>query len=61
MKLKIWGTCDCGCGERIFFSFISKLFQFRWFMDCGEWFLYIHLGKRYYRFSSCGFLQGKSK
>lgn len=39
--------------------FRSKLFQFRWFTDCGDWFLYIHLGRKYWRFSSAGFLKGK--
>jgi len=26
--------------------FTNKLFQFRWFTDFGDWFLYIHLGKK---------------
>lgn len=41
------------------FELIAMYFQFRLFTDCGEWFLYIHLGKRWYRFSSAGFLKGK--
>jgi hypothetical protein len=41
--------------------FRSKLFQFRWFTDCGYWFIYIHIGKRYYRFSNAGYLSGKFK
>lgn len=36
----------------------NRNFQFRWFTDCGEWFLYIHLGKKWWRFSSAGFLKG---
>ena len=60
MKLKVMGRCSCGCGERVFFSFISKLFQIRWFMDDGFWFIYVHLGKRYWRFSNAGYLSGKS-
>lgn len=38
----------------------SRLFQFRWFTDCGYWFLYIHIGKRYWRFSDIGYLSGKT-
>lgn len=34
----------------------NKNFQFRWFTDCGEWFIYIHLGKRWWRFSGAGYL-----
>ena len=41
--------------------FISKYFQFRWFKDFEEWFLYIHLGKKFWRFSSAGYLKGESK
>jgi len=37
---------------------ICKLFKIRWFTDCGEWFLYLVLGKRYWRFSSVGFTKG---
>jgi hypothetical protein len=59
MKLRVWANCDCGCDERTFISFRSKPFQFRWFMDCGEWFIYIHIGKRYWRFSSAGYLKGR--
>jgi len=39
------------------FHFVSKYFQFRWFTDCREWFLYIHLGKRWWRFSGAGFMK----
>lgn len=41
--------------------FRSRLFQFRWFTDCGYWFIYVHFAKRYYRFSNAGFLSGKTK
>lgn len=34
----------------------NKGFQFRWFTDCGHWFIYIHIGQRWCRFSSAGFL-----
>lgn len=39
----------------------TKPFQFRWFTDCGYWFIYVHFGKRYFRFSDCGFLTGTIK
>ena len=42
------------------FQFITKPFQFRWFTDCGEWFLYIHLGKKWWRFSGAGYMKGVS-
>lgn len=38
--------------------FRSKYFQFKLFTDCGEWFLYIHIGKRWWRFGSAGYLKG---
>ena len=41
------------------FEIISKPFQFRWFTDCGEWFIYIHLGNHWLRFSSVGYMRGK--
>lgn len=44
-----------------FLIFRTKPFQFRWFTDCGYWFLYIHFGKRYFRFSDAGFLTGRNK
>jgi len=40
-------------------SFISKPFQFRLFTDCGEWFLYIHIVDRWWRFSGAGYLRGR--
>lgn len=40
------------------FHLVTDHFQFRWFTDCGEWFLYINLGKRWWRFSGAGFLKG---
>jgi hypothetical protein len=40
--------------------FITRLFQFRWFTDCDEWFLYIHIGKRWWRFSGAGYMKGVS-
>jgi len=44
-----------------FIYFISKPFRFRWFTDCGDWFLYIHCGKRYWRFSSAGYVSSKEE
>lgn len=41
--------------------FRIKLISFSWFTDCGDWFVYITLGKRWYRFSSAGFMKGKHK
>jgi hypothetical protein len=58
MKLKLLKKHEEGLDVIIF---KSKLFQFRWFTDCGYWFIYIHIGKRYYRFSNAGFLSGKFK
>ena len=42
-------------------NLVTKPFQFRWFTDCGEWFLYIHLGERWWRFSGAGYMKGVSK
>lgn len=42
------------------FHLVANYFQFRWFTDCGEWFLYIHLGKRWWRFSGAGYMKGVS-
>lgn len=61
MKLKVLGRCECGCEERNFLQFDTKLVKLRWFMDAGNWFFYVHLGKKYWRFSSAGFVSGKSK
>lgn len=54
MKLKIMQKCDCSdgeydCGGFDYFIFRSKLFQFRFFNDNGTVFLYMHLGKKYWR------------
>lgn len=61
MEFQIGGTCKCGCDEKVFLWFVTKPLQIRWFTDFGEWFFYIHIGKRYWRFSSAGYLKGKSK
>lgn len=37
---------------------VTKHFQFKWFTEFGEWFLYIHLGRRWWRFSSAGYMKG---
>jgi len=34
-------------------------FLFKWFIDCGDWFIYVYWGFKYLRFSSAGFLYGK--
>ncbi len=44
-------------GKDIFYL-LTKRFQLKWFTDCGNWFLYIHVGKRWIRFSNCGFVKG---
>ncbi len=37
-----------------------KIFKFRWFTDCGEWFIYIYFGKyRWIRFSGAGYMSGR--
>ena len=41
--------------------FRTKLVSLSWFTDCGEWFIYITIGKRWVRFSSCGFMKGRHK
>jgi hypothetical protein len=40
------------------FWLITKPFQFRWFTDCGDWFIYIHLGKYYWRLGRAGIMRG---
>jgi hypothetical protein len=60
MSLVVMGKCECGCGNRNYLIFISKLFQLRWFQDYGDWFLYVHFGRRYFRFSSAGFYTDKT-
>jgi hypothetical protein len=39
----------------------GKRFKIQWFTDCGEWFIYVTLGRKFYRFSGAGFLKGKTK
>ena len=36
--------------------FGTPVFKFKWFTDCGEWFIYLIFGKsgKYIRFSSVG-------
>lgn len=51
-KLKIWEQCDCGdkgCEGFDYFILRTKVFQIRFFKDCGYKFLYIHVGKKYKR------------
>ncbi len=54
-KIKYSGECYN------YIIFINKFIQFRWFREFGEWFLYIHLGKRFWRFGSSGYLKGEQK
>jgi len=61
MKVKLFKKFYTHYGKYQGFDFIifrTKPFQFKWFTDCGEWFVYIYFGKRWVRFSSCGFLKG---
>lgn len=55
MKLKLFSKCSCSprdfdCGGYDYIVFRSKWFQFRWFYDNEHRFLYIHIGKKYWRF-----------
>jgi hypothetical protein len=43
------------------FILCTKPFQLRWFTDCGYWFIYVHFGKKYFRFSNAGYLSRKTK
>jgi len=61
MKIKLFKkyyTIHEGYQGIDFIIFKTKWFQFKWFTDYGEWFVYIYLGKRWVRFSSCGFMKG---
>lgn len=51
MILRIMEKCDCSndCEGKDYFIFKTKLFQIRVFNDYGHEFLYIHVGKRYWR------------
>jgi hypothetical protein len=52
MKLIINKRCNYGfeeCEAVDYFIFKSKPFQIRFFDDYGTIFLYIHLGKKYWR------------
>lgn len=35
-------------------SFKILKFKFKWFTDCGSWFIYMYFGKSFIRFSDCG-------
>jgi hypothetical protein len=41
--------------------FETKCFALSWFTEFDEWFIYIVLGKKYWRFSSAGYLKGRSE
>lgn len=51
MKLIINEKCDCSedCEAKDYIIFKTKFFQFRSFDDYGTKFIYIHLGKKYWR------------
>ncbi len=55
MKLKVWKRYDLGVD---IFILVMKGFEVRLFTDYGEWFLYITIGKKWWRFSSAGFMKG---
>ena len=38
-------------GVHIFYL-VTKWFQFRWFTEREKWFIYIHVGKRWWKFSN---------
>jgi hypothetical protein len=63
MKFRLFKECSCrpegGCGKFDYVEIKSRFFGFYWFVDCGEWFIYITIGKRWWRFSSCGYLSGR--
>jgi hypothetical protein len=55
LKIKLFSKCACykegyDCGGFDYIIFKSKWFQFRWFNDNGYRFIYIHLGKKVWRF-----------
>jgi len=64
MKLEIWEKDGYEVNGykyntgNIFIYFITKYFKIRWFTDHHEWFLYIHLSKRWWRFSGAGYMKG---
>lgn len=45
--------CPCGCGQRMF-RIDSRPFHLRAFYDYDEWFLYLRLGRRWWRWSTAG-------
>lgn len=51
MVLKIFEKCACSpeCECKDYFIFRTKYIQIRFFNDYGHKFLYIHLGKHYWR------------
>lgn len=59
MKIKVWTTCSCGCGERVFARAKIGTFSFSWSMDAGEWFMYLRTKNKFWRFSSAGYLSWK--
>jgi len=60
MKLEILEKFDPPYDDEWQYLFLKVgPFVINWFTDCGDWFIYVYLGKRYWRFSSAGFLSGQ--
>jgi hypothetical protein len=58
-KYYTWpGKCQDDYQGTYYLIFMTKPFSLKWFTDCGEWFVYIHIGKRWWRFSSAGYMKG---
>lgn len=61
MKVRFLDFCPCGCDDKYYAVIESKKFKFKWFASNGYWFIYIHLGKKWCRFSNAGFIKGEFK
>lgn len=62
MRFEFRKPCECGfkgCDTRTTLISFRK-FEIRYFNELGEWFLYIRWRPWYLRFSSAGFIKGKS-
>lgn len=51
MELRINEKCDCSesCDEKDYFIFRIKVFQIKFFDDYGTKYLFIHIGKKVFR------------
>lgn len=61
VKLKIGGTCPCGCEEKDFLRLEVGKLRITWFMDSGDWFFYFYWDYKWWRFSSAGFVKWRKK